>query len=131
MADHGGLVTIKDVAKGAVKRAAEPLLTKPAASPTKLPEQFFTGAISRGSENSLGQATRAEYINEFIDFWTLDYRGKAKCVAFLGLAIFTWNWFAPFALFCIALAGKYWDTAMWNRNIARFNGHFRTVIYGM
>ncbi|MDP3742151.1 MAG: hypothetical protein Q8R15_02440 [Candidatus Micrarchaeota archaeon] len=131
MAGSSGLQNIKDVVKGAALRTAEPLQPKKqGAAPTKMPEGFFTGAISRGSENVLGQATRAEYINEFIDFWTGDYRAKAKCLAFLALAVVTWNWFAPFALFSVALAAKYWDLAMWNRNISRFNGHFRTVIYG-
>lgn len=126
-----GLTSIKDVTKGLVQRTVTTALPAKPAEPKVKTSEFYTGAISRGSENSLGQATRAEYINEFIDFWTNDYRGKAKCLCFIAIAVLTFNWFAPFALFNVALAAKYWDMAMWNRNIARFNGHFRTVIYGM
>ena len=93
-------------------------------------DEFYTGALSRGNENVLGQCTRKEFINEFITFWKDDYRAKIKCACLLGMAIFTFNVFAPFALFCIALAAKYWDWAMWCRNIARFNGNFRTIIVG-
>ena len=96
----------------------------------KDPNMGYTGALTRGSENSLGQATRREYVNEFIDFWKDDYRAKAKCLCFLAVAFLTFNILAPFSLFCVALAAKYWDLAMWNRNIARFNGHFRTIMYG-
>ena len=90
--------------------------------------EFYTGALARGNENVLGQCTRKVYINEFIEFWRDDYRAKAKCLAFLAIAALTFNTFPPFALFCIALAAKYWDWAMWCRNIARFNGWFRTII---
>ncbi len=92
--------------------------------------EFYTGALTRGNENVLGQCTRKEFINEFIDFWKDDYRAKAKCICFLAIAALTFNIMAPFSLFCIALAAKYWDWAMWCRNIARFNGNFRTIIYG-
>ncbi|MFH1246923.1 MAG: hypothetical protein V1644_00950 [Candidatus Micrarchaeota archaeon] len=126
-----GIHSIKQVVKGIVERTVEPALPKaPPALPKVNTNEFYTGAISRGNENVLGNATRAEYINEFIDFWTNDYRAKAKCLAFIAIAILTWSWFAPFSLFSVALASKYWDMAMWNRDISRFNGHFRTVIYG-
>ena len=127
MADHG-LTGIKPVVRGVVERTLAPVLPKPEEPKIKRSE-FYTGAIVRGSENSLGQATRAEYINEFIEFWTLDYRSKAKCLSFLAIALLTFNVLAPFALFCVALAAKYWDMAMWNRNISRFNGNFRTIIF--
>ncbi|MBI4406364.1 hypothetical protein HY571_00435 [Candidatus Micrarchaeota archaeon] len=98
--------------------------------PVRKTSDFFTGAIASGHENSLGQATRKEYINEFIDFWKDDYRAKAKCIIFLAIAVLTFNIFTPFSLFMVALAAKYWDLALWCRNISRFNGHFRTIIYG-
>lgn len=122
--------TATDAAK-AVGKTAPASTTATSVEPKIKRSEFFTGAIVRGNENSLGQAPRHEYINEFIDFWTGDYRAKAKCLCFLAIAFLTFNIMAPFALFCVALAAKYWDLAMWNRNISRFNGHFRTVIYGL
>ncbi len=124
--------------KSTVKTAAETIANEVKAT-AKLEErkepvikasEFYTGAISRGHENVLGQATRKEYVNEFIDFWKDDYRDKIKCACFLAIAFFTFNVLTPFSLFCVALAAKYWDLSMWNRNIARFNGHFRTIIFG-
>lgn len=131
MAGHDGMENIKDVVKGVVQRTVAPIAPAKHVEPKVKTSEFFTGAIVRGKENSLGQATRAEYINEFIDFWTGDYRAKSKCLCFIAIAILTFNIITPFALFCVALAAKYWDLAMWNRNISRFNGHFRTIIYGL
>jgi len=93
-------------------------------------QEFYTGALTRGSGNVMGQTTRAEYINEFIDFWRDDYRAKAKMLVFLAIAFLSWNIFSPFSLFCVALAAKYWDHALWCRNISRFNGNFRTIMFG-
>ena len=125
--------TLKSIAESTVvdgKKTAG-VATPAVAEPKVKKSEFFTGAIVRGSENSLGQAPRHEYINEFIDFWTGDYRAKAKFICFGAIAILTFNIIAPFSLLCVALAAKYWDLAMWNRNISRFNGHFRTIIYGL
>ena len=131
------LTGIKGTANDAISQIKEGL-SLPAKAKVGLPynqpkvnsNEFYTGALSRGNENVLGQCTRKEYINEFIDFWRDDYRAKAKCLCFLAVAFLTFNIVAPFALFCVALAAKYWDHAMWCRNIARFDGNFRTISYG-
>ncbi len=122
---------VKETLKGIATNVATPLLPPIKKEPIMKTSDNFTGALSRGSENVLGQATRREYVNEFIDFWKDDYRDKIKCVCFLAIAFLTFNVLTPFSLFCVALAGKYWDMAMWNRNISRFNGWFRTIIYGL
>lgn len=125
---------VKSTVKSIGAQAKESLAT--AVKPQEKKEEvvrtqdFYTGALSRGTDNVMGQATRAEYINEFIDFWRDDYRAKAKVLCFLAIAFLTWGVFAPFSLFCVALAAKYWDHSLWCRNISRFNGNFRTISFG-
>ncbi|MFH0713500.1 MAG: hypothetical protein V1722_02875 [Candidatus Micrarchaeota archaeon] len=124
------LTGAQTTAKTLVEQLKADLKAEPFKEPKTKKDDFYTGVLSRGTDNVLGQCTRKVYLNEFIDFWKDDYRAKIKCACFLGVAIFTFNVFAPFSLFCVALAAKYWDHAMWCRNIARFNGNFRTAIIG-
>ncbi len=125
----GQITNVKTAVKEIAKIVAPPILPKEE-TPVLKTDQYFAGAIVQGKEHSLGQCIRKDYLNEFIDFWKDDYRAKIKCVVFLAIAFLSWNIFAPFSLFMVALASRYWDHAMWCRNISRFNGNFRTIIYG-
>lgn len=122
------LASLEKVAAKAAQVAVPEQYRKKDAEPIVKTSEFYTGVLSKGSANVMGQCTRKEYINEFIGFWKDDYRAKAKCVALLAAAGLTFNVFLPYSLFMVALAAKYWDHASWCRNIARFNGWFRTIV---
>lgn len=116
-------IQIKDILSP--KSKAEQLKTLNAKAPVT--STYSTGMITKADKQIFGQMTRSEYLNEFIELWREDYVAKARCVCFLAAAVVSWSAFAPFSLLCIALAAKWWDWALWNRNISRFNGIYRNV----
>lgn len=53
--------------------------------------------------------TRFEYLSEYVDFWTLGVKSKAKAVGYFALGLATINYFAPGALLMFALAARHQD----------------------
>ena len=116
--------------KGSLKSATSKLkLNESHHESSKKPvNQFTTGMITSANKQIFGQMTRGDYLNEYIELWREDYVAKLRCVCFVAVAVISWNAFTPFSLFCVALAAKYWNWAIWNRNIPRFNGLFRNIV---
>ncbi|MFA4946605.1 MAG: hypothetical protein WC607_03670 [Candidatus Micrarchaeia archaeon] len=84
--------------------------------------------IKPGTPPTLRQSSRFDYMTEYVDFWTLGVKSKAKSVAYFALGLLTINYFAPGALLMFALSARAYDVAWICEFINEKFGKYRTII---
>jgi len=83
--------------------------------------------VKPGTPPTLRQHSRYDYFMEYVDFWTLGVKCKAKAVAFFVLGLLSINYFAPGALLLFALSAREQDIGwMCNFIIEKFGAN-RTI----